>query len=382
MLAPVAIFSSVAAEIEDTTGGAIVLSSRLADGPVTMAYGWAGRPMDAVYWGFAMGDMDGDGMRDALLLERRGVRIGRLEGDGFRGEAACGWKGGAQAARLYLIDLDGDGDDEIVISAVEQGMPSSLALDYRDGKCRILVERARWSLRVIEAPEPLGAGAPKLLIGQGWSSQDFFSGPIYKLKLEGNKLKPLEKLVLPPQTKLYQFSLLPEAGARDSLIALKGFDRPEVHRREGGRFRRVWLGGERFGGGMNYMPAPQREVLGEKGAGFAVFDLPPLVVRNGEGYLVIAPQHDMPLKGFVGRRPYARGARLVGFGPDPVLTLTQIFQTVRLPGAVADYHIDITDKKGAKKLFVLLQEDPGLFHKSTASLILSFDIAVKAPSNR
>jgi hypothetical protein len=358
-----------------------------ASGGVPLGYSWAIGPLDGDFWGLAHGDVDGDGSAESLLLERSRVRIGRLNSKGFDQLASCGWAGPAQGARVYALDLNGDGDDEIIISAVEEGLPASLVLDYEKGSCRQLVSRARLSLRVIEIPEPSESkvdetrelparrtATRKALVGQGWSSDSFFFGPIYELKLSGKRFSRQKKLRLPRRTELYQFTMLPPRQGTPSLMKMKGYKRLGVSELKGKRFRGVWRSGQRFGGSLNLLPAEQREVLGQEDAETVIFDLPPLIIDRPKDYQVIALRHDMPLKGFVGRQPYIRGGELVVFRPDPVLTFTEVMRTVRLPGAVVDYYVDSANKKGKQRLLVLMQEKPGFFHKTTRSLILAFDL--------
>ena len=315
------------------------------------------------------------------------MRLGRLSSKDFDQSAECGWKGAAHGARIYAMDLNGDGDDEIIISAVEEGMPASVVLDYEKGSCRQLVSRARLSLRVIEIPGPLQSevdetkGLParrvparRALVGQGWSSGSFFSGPIHELKLSGRKLRRVKRLKLPRGTKLYQFTMLPPRQGREALMKMKGYRRLGVSWLEGKKFRGVWHSGQRFGGSLNLLPAPQREALGQEDAETVTFDLPPVVADDQENYLVIALRHDMPLKGFVGRQPYIRGAQFVVYRPDPVLTFTEVMRTVRLPGAVIDYYVDRAGRGASWRLFVLMQENPGYFHKGTRSVIMAFDL--------
>lgn len=353
-----------------------------ASGNTLLGYTWAIGPLEGDLWGLAYGDVDGDGSGESLLLERSKVRIGRLNSKGFDQLASCGWAGVAQAATVYALDLDGNGDDEIIVSAVEEGMPSSLILDYENGSCRQLVSHARLSLRVIEVPEPAPSKAEetkelparRALVGQGWSSGSFFFGPIYELKLNGDHFSRLKKLRLPRRTRLYQFTILPPRQGREALMKMKGYKRLAVSELKGKRFRGVWRSGQRFGGSLNLLPAVQREVLGQKDADTVIFDLPPIVVGDERNYQVIALRHDMPLKGFVGRQPYIRGGELVVFKPDPVLTFTEVTRTVRLPGAVIDYYVDRAGRGANWRLFVLMQENPGYFHKGTRSVIMAFDL--------
>ncbi len=335
-----------------------------------ISYSRAIKPIDAQIWAMAQGDLDGDSRVETLLAERGRIRIGHLGKKSFKEVGECSWSGIAKAAALYTIDIDGDGDDEIVISAVREGTPASMILDFEGAACKEIVSHSPWSLRVIDLPENKG----RILIGQGWSRSDYFAGSIYELKLSGKKLKRVKKISLPWKTRIYQFSMLPEIDG-DSIIALqKGYERLSVRKRRGRKFKRIWRSGERFGGSVNYLPAKQQVALGSEESDIVIFDIPPLPIEGETGIEFVALKSDMPLKGFVGRRPFVRGGGIYGFRRDEVFRFTESFRTKRLPGAVTDLIIarDVGDSR--KRIYVVMIEDPAFFDKSNRSIIVSYDL--------
>ncbi|MFH0799244.1 MAG: VCBS repeat-containing protein [Pseudomonadota bacterium] len=331
-----------------------------------VSYAWASSRIGSPLWGMAFGDIDGTG-RKLLLLERGRVLVGKLGEKGFEQQALCDLPGRAEGARIYTMDLDGDGVEEIVVSAVEEGLPASLALSFKDGKCRTLFERERWSLRVIEDLQ-----ARKTLTGQSWSSDSFFFGPVFELKFEGKKLKKVQKIGLPTAVNLFQFAALP--GEDERLAVIKGYQPLEVYEKMSRRFKRTWRTGVRFGGGLNILATSQRAVLGEEMADMVEFNLSPLVSVRGADFALIAPRHDMPLKGFIGRRPSVHGATVVEFRPDPALFFEEISRTINIPGAIVDYVIGDLRSEGKQRLFVLMQDDPSMFKEGERSIIFEFEM--------
>ena len=185
--------------------------SAKGDAGTGLKYSWASRSIEGEFWGMAQGDIDRDGTVDTVLMERGRLRVGVLGAKRFEQAFECSWPTAAKAARVYLFDVDGDGDLEAALSAVEEGRPSSLVLDVdvASGACSEIVSRARFSLRVIDDP----AEGPRL-VGQGWSGAQFFSGAVREITLRKGSLKGGAKLNLPRNTKLYQFCLLPEIDGR------------------------------------------------------------------------------------------------------------------------------------------------------------------------
>ncbi len=343
-------------------------------------YSWASSRIEGELWGLAQGNLDNDGSADTVLLERKRVRIGKIGEKGFEERFSCGWKEDAAAARAYLIDVDGDGKDEIAISAVEEGMPSSLvlAVDADAKKCSELVSRARWSIRAVALPaEGADTGpARRVLAGQAWSSQKYFSGPIVELALKKDKLVRQRDIELPHFTDLYQFTILPPENGAERVLRLAGYSAMELREHKGGgKWRKIWRSGDKLGGAANLLPAVQRPALDEVSSDYAYFDLPPLTLKQADGVHALAVKYDLPLRNVIGRTPYARGAETVMFKPDPALTYIEEKRTQDLPGPIMDYFIAApADSAGKVRLYVLVQQDAGAFINSTEASILAFDL--------
>lgn len=338
-----------------------------AAGSRDINYSWAGKRLSGAYWGIAFGDVDGDASKEALVLSRGAVKIGKMTENGFDENASCSLPGRAEGARIYAIDLDGDGRDEIVVSAVEEGLPSSLGLKFKKDACEVLFERSRFSVRV--APSAEGRD---ILMGQAWSSDSFFFGPVFELKLEGRKLKESARVEIKKGAKLFQFAWVPCAdGGERSIVMVKGYNPMEFYEQNGKKFKRVWRAGERFGGTVNLLTAEQRDVLGEVDSEFVRFDVPPLVRKWDGGFEVIALRHILPIKNVIGLRPAVSGAEVAIFEPDPAIILREKFRSQKLPGAIADIAFgEFTG--GRQALFVLMQNDPSMFRESEGTTILAF----------
>ena len=324
----------------------------------------------------AQGDPDGGGQTSTVLLERRKVRIGRLSEKGFEERLSCGLGGQTQATRIFFFDVDGDGREELIVSAVENGLPASLVLKVDGEACRTLVSRARWSLRVIDVPEGIGEHAVKgrALVGQAWSTQSFFSGPIREMALKGDRLVSGRTLDLPKRAALFEFAYLPATDGAASVAVLKGWASLEVYGQEGRRWKRRWRSGERFGGSANAVAARQRPALDEVASDNVIFGLPPIGLVAPQALSFLAVKQEMPTRGIVGREPYVRGGEVVGFVPDPAFTFAADRRTQAVPGAIVDAIIGTFGTSGGAKLLVLFQEDVGAFEIPQKSSVLAFEM--------
>lgn len=311
-------------------------------------YSWGTKPLDVAYWGMAIGD-------NVVLLERRKIDIGHFDSNNFVKDAECSFPGQAEGARVFLVNIDDDKEDEIIVSAVEDGVPSSFALDYKNKSCTVLFQNIRKSLRVIKYNND------KLLVGQGWSQSSFFYGPIFILKYQNGKLVDDKKIELPWDVNLYQFTF--KQGDNQSVLLSKGYAPLMLYEKGTKKFKRVWRSGTRFGGSINLLPASERDALDKESSQFVVFDTPPIFTNDGN---MIALRHDLPVKGVIGAKPIIRSGYFVGFKPDQILGFTEMFKGVEVPGAIMDVVFD------GKSLLLLVLTDAHAFHGATSSLILSF----------
>lgn len=334
------------------------------------SYAWAMPRLEGAYWGVAEGDVDGDGRREIMLLSRRRVDIGTVDVDQekFLKEMACDLPGEAEGARVSTIDLNDDGKEEIVVSAVEEGLPASAVFAVDGRACHPLVRRARWSLRAMEDGD-----GKMFLAGQGWSSPSFFQGSIFRIALEKGHLADAGAVALPRGTRLFQYAFLPPASDGSArVVLLPGYAPMEVRQQSGRRWKRVWRSGERFGGSPNLLAASQRDLLGSERSDTVAFDLPPLWMSDRGSPLLMGVSNRLPLRNVIGRRPGISGSRAIAFSEDPALGFLPSWETVEIPGCIEDAVMAPSGDAGSPGLLVLAQNECGLFLNPTQSQLIFF----------
>lgn len=265
------------------------------------------------------------------------------------------------------MDLDEKPGDEIVVSAVEDGLPASMVLRLEGKDCKALVQGAPLSLRVAE-----DAQGERKLFAQGWSSDSFFFGPVSEVSLKEGKLKETAKLALPWNTKLFRFTYLPVSDAT-RVALLPGYAPLEVRVATGKKFKRVWKSPARMGGSPNQLPASQRDVLGSEDSDSVIFDIPPVAASVTGRTAVLAVQSAVPAKGVIGRKPGISGSRVVGVVEDAALGFVPNLSTVELPSCISDM-IPLETQGAAGRIVVVMQDECGMFDKPTESQLIAFDL--------
>ena len=337
-------------------------------------YSWASKRMDGEMWGMAREDVDGDGMYEILLLKREQLIVGRIDGRKFKRKFSCEWKGSAKAARLDLFDLDGDGLKEAIITAADDGIPASLALKIEGKGCKQVLSDVALSLRVMWLPpKDEETGWRESIVGQGWSSQQYFSGPVEEYRFEKGKLKRVGRVRLPRNTRVYRFAFLPPEDERDVVVLYRSAAPLEVRVNvRGNKWKKTWRSPQRYGSSGNILKAVQRPALDRVQSDYASFELPPLVLRNIYGSDILMVKYDMPIHNIVGRQPYIRGSRVYDYRPDEAFVFAEKMQTQHMPGGVVDYLA--AESRTGRQLWVLVQDNRGAFENPTESMILRFDL--------
>ncbi len=351
-----------------------------------LAHTWASKKINGAIWGVAIGDVTGDGAKDIVYLERNAVRIGSIEGGALKIISSYEWEGLSQGARLFLKDIDGDSVQEILVSAVFNGMPDSFGLKWEDGKFKTIFEHVQWHLRVTD---------DGTLLGQQRDYETFFAGYVYELSFDGKKLKAGNNLKLPKWAAIYDFTMLPGSAENPEdkrVLRLSGNEPLLLYERQGKRLKKVWSSGVRFDGTLNIVEAVERQPLGMSINEDVPIDKEPQVSELYGAVLILAARHDIPLKGVIGRRPFIRNGRLVAWKEDPSLGFAEAFETEEVPGYISDYSIvsyedvmpdpkpaskkkpEEVKKVDTKKIIASIQQSPSMWGESPQSVLLIFDL--------
>jgi hypothetical protein len=209
-----------------------------------------GLPFDARF--FVSADFDGDGAADYAFSDGARLSVYRLEPSGWKEIWTETGKGGLH---LYLdaADINGNGRPEIFVTAMAEGKVSSSVVEFQDGTYRRVAE-APGFLRLVAYP-----GQGKLLIGQDFDGEAFFSGTPRRYTWSGGKYAAGEAFPLPQGVGLYGFSFADLGEPQPFLVALDAADHLLVYSRD----TQVWKSQERYAGTDTVAAKPA--IQGNKG---------------------------------------------------------------------------------------------------------------------
>ncbi len=361
---------AVAATIATCLALVYASSARTDDSPTVLpsAHAWGSKRMDTTLWGIGRGDLDGDGVKELVLLEQSAVWIGRREGDRIVKDTALSFPSSTEGLRLFLMDVDGDGRDEVIVSAVAYGnRPSSSVVRFKDGRLEPLLNGIPWHLRTLTTAEGT------VLVGQRASSDDFFDGKLYRLAWKDGALKVGDAIALPRETNIFDFALVPPHDEGEALVTLKVYASLKAYEWRRNRWKKFWTSDGRFGGTLRQVQLTSRPPLQDLPQYRIPIGHEPVAFKYAGMPAVMAARHDMPLKNIIGQAQLIKGGRLIVYARDPSLGFTERFATQRMPGFIADYCVD-NDSAGRSQLYVALQTEPDVFSPSLESTVLIYDL--------
>lgn len=159
--------------------------------------------------------------------------------------------------RVDAADLDGDGAEEIIVTSVEAGRPSSYIFGFKDDNAfSVISEDVPYFFRVVED------GLVKVLIGQASSNNAAFAGDIHLMMLNGKEVKRVGKIDLPRGIGLYDFA---EAGrlSLERVWVRDDSGRIKLFEKDGRKWKTTYKTSERYKSGVNCFPFKKTRLMTE-----------------------------------------------------------------------------------------------------------------------
>lgn len=327
---------------------------------------WRSRTFSRIFREAALGDVDGDGKNEILLIDDHNLWIYRRVGDTLD----LLWKeeGVITDEHLYVDvgDINGNGIPEIYVTRMMGGRLDSYVLEYSGKGYKKIASHVPLFLRVVKDEEG------PILAGQGGDGEEGFRGEVFRLTWQKGDIAKEGTLDLPKGTNIFGFTYADIEGRR-GLIRLDEKDHLVVYVKEG-EWKRVWKSEDYFGGTINTMKvglSPEEARLEDIKGRILFMDL------NGDGVgEVIVNRNISTLTRYVkGLKSYEKG-EVVDLEWDGK-GLEESWKTKTLNGYVGSPLIGDFDNDGGKDLVILLVEGAGTLKRSVSTTILSYNLIAR-----
>ncbi|MFQ5900881.1 MAG: FG-GAP-like repeat-containing protein [Thermodesulfobacteriota bacterium] len=323
--------------------------------------------------GIDVGDTDGDGKNEIVVIDRHSLWIYRKAGD--RLELVKEFKGKISEENLHVdvADLNGNGNAEIYVTRLSNDRLDSYVLEYTNGEYTKVSSGLKWFLMVSSFTEG------EMLLGQRKGMAQVFFGKVKKLYWKDNNLSEGEDIDLPSGFPIYGFSSFDLDDKEEKGIV--GFDSDDYLRlylrAEGGSWEEVWKSMDPFGGTLNAIISKGHEMTASKRE---IYIKGRIIQRDldGDGRKEIVVNRNIASglgKYIKGRRSYKKSEilNMLWNGEE----LEENWKTRMIKGYIADFQIEDIDNDGIKELIIAVVSNFKGVIKKPQSRIISYRLSVR-----
>jgi TolB-like protein len=314
---------------------------------------WRSMNYNQLFNGIALGDVDGDGKVETVVITPKSVLIYRFDQHRFQKihEITEGMRG--TNIGVDVADINGNGTPEIFVTALAPTRRAleSFILEYDGKSFKRIGDGASWYFRVCTTPD-----RGKVLLGQEHRMGSPFSGRISEMIWRNGQYEPDADVLANNRDANVLGAMLSGIveGQRETLVAMDSSDRIKVFEGAG---KELWKSTERYGGSTLYYTGKKTDT----GEGEVPLYLPtrllPLEGKDGKPRILTVKNHDimglMKLEKF---RSFNE-SQFMAFYWDG-LGLTQDWRTRKLAGCVRDFAVGDFNNDGKPELVaaVVLEE--------------------------
>ncbi|MBI5903636.1 MAG: VCBS repeat-containing protein [Deltaproteobacteria bacterium] len=331
---------------------------------------WKSGLMEGMYLAFTAGDLNKDGVKELFLITKKSLTIAVIKPEGLEVVKKIDSGPGVDFVAITSIDSDNDGSPEVYISGVRDYRPYTSLLEYGVDGYRITRTGIRWLVKAVQTD------SGSVLIGQGFTYEDGFSGGLRVLRKEGDGLadKGSFTVTLPFMVDIYRFDTFGLTDKESELVALDDREYIRIYRKgEGGGWEKSWKSREFYGGTLDYIDLGGERYAAVEG-GFFHAD------TDGDGRFELIIKRNVP--GGLGRFARKPGS----YDSAEVLSLSWDrgeeglkvnWKTREVKGYIADFLIDDMNKDGAKEILLLVVEGTESLTGGQKSYVLMDKLSVK-----
>jgi TolB-like protein len=215
---------------------------------------WKSQQFSNEFRGMDIGDVNGDGLNETIMIDPHNVFIYQKKGNEFKLIQQIPGKSYDYYVSLDVADINGNGVKEIIVSSYTGQQVDSFILEFRNGKFVTIASGLPFFMRVIDN----ASGIP-LLLGQRMGLDKPFDPPIYEIVWQNSEYREGQKMRIPQGLSVYGLTLdkLGSSGA-ERIVTLNDYDYICIYEKTdkplskvaviGGSDEFIWKSEDVFGG--------------------------------------------------------------------------------------------------------------------------------------
>ena len=324
---------------------------------------WKSPNMKLDVQGIALGDIDGDGLNETVILGEHSIMVKRMEQGRFANVAEYQGEKYQKCFWVDVADVNGNGMDEIFVSAISGHSlrPESFVMEWNGSGLSMIAEKQHMYFSVIRA-----AGQEPELYGQRPSSGDPLLPGVFPLYLEGGDYVTGSKVNAPDYTQVFgiNFAKLGDVQVLRPLI----YNADDHIRLINSKGKNDWKGDESYGGSHKYLKLPDSQSRVYLKQRIVVTDLN----NDGVNEVLVNQNTGSTGKLFERYRKYTSGS-FVCLGWDG-LGLAPLWHTRKVSGYMSDFFVGDFDNDGQPELVGAVVSGNAIIGGNEKSSLIAYEL--------
>ena len=337
---------------------------------------WRSRRYKAHLVGVAIGDVDDDGKNETVFISKDRVYVHRYTGDGFARIKEIEGEPTHNYISVDVADINQNGFSEIFVTnhanLEQEQYLSSFVLEWNGKAFKKISSGDRWFYRVLKEE-----GKEPVLMGQRRGIKQPFSKGVDKMKWQGGKYVPVERMKLPKNTNIYDFTF--GDALNNGTHHLVKFDSGSILRLFDPKKDEIWRSKGRYGGSTVYVEYPDETAasIGEYKEMDRVY-LPQRILvidvdQDGKNEVVVIKNEEVSGR-HIRRFRYFSGGLVEGLIWDQ-MGLRRLWMTREFSGPIHDIAIADMDNDQQDELVMSVSSAGSMVVKKQRSYIVMLEIA-------
>jgi hypothetical protein len=309
---------------------------------------WRSEDIELLGVGMSVGDVDGDGKNEIVIIDPTSVYVYRLSEGRLHLLAEYG-SGNLELKSVDVAKIRGSGPPRIYVTAQNRGALASFVLELSGGKLTPVITDFPYYLRVINYPT-----RGPILLGQQKGLNRVYEGPIYQLTDKGNALEVLGRFGVPLKIPIFGFAIGDLEGKRKPVIAV--YDKQDHLRVYDPTGKRLYVSHEYYGGSDVVLrlggPTERTGRLDDENKEFFRPRVMSVDLDNDSVYEVIALTHASKTGRYLSRTKMLEEGQVVSLKWNGDV-LIPVWSTAPVQGMITDFAIDTLPGLTGRRLIVL-----------------------------
>jgi TolB-like protein len=319
---------------------------------------WMSPKIPTDFKGMDIGDVNGDGLNEIVLIDNNTVMIYQLKGKDWKFIHKIPGKSSDSYLAVDVADINQNGIKEIIVTNLAGDTLESFALEFKEGNYVVIASKLPWFLRVVE----MESGTR--LLGQYRGMDKPFDTPIHEIVWENDHYRQGMRMKIPVGLSVYGLTFTSLGmGGNEKIIALDSDDHIAIYEQTekplmkiqtfGGSNELLWKSDEVYGGSNTYIEnkhtvAEPYEIKTFINLRLLTYDI------NKDGKKEIIAVKNISSVGNIFKNVKAFTSSEVYDLDWDGLGLTENWKTRKINGYVADYQFKDVDNDGQNEIVLAL----------------------------